>query len=519
MPVNTPHRLIRAMADKWARLRDCASGRDAIIAGGARYLPRLEGTQKTDYYTRGNFYNATARTVQGLAGAISQRPPTLDADVSLKAMAADVTAAGMSLEEFAREVTAEVVQMAYFGVLVDVADVVARPEGLTAATRPYLVPFKAEQIINFRTERIEGAEHLVFLVLRADVEEPDPQDEFATKVTEAYRVLRLTVVNGARVYSNERWQLAEAGDKAARPSFTRVSEAIPVRNGKPLDFIPFYFCGASNTNPEPDSPPLIDLADVNLAHWRNSSDHEWGLHMVALPTPWIAGAALQDGEKLSLGPSNVLPLPIGATAGMLEFTGSGLGAIERALERKERQMAVIGARMLEDQANAPETATAVAMRHSGEQVTLRSICQSIGRCLTSAMQAAGWWMSTAATPADVRCVVEMNQRFFVVKASPDEVRTALMLLQAEKITYDTFWHFIATGGWTPEGRTAGEELEELAKQGDVAPDDAGAEGEGDGETDDVDDAQADEGAEDGTNVEGEDEPEGVAPGRRLPPGR
>ena len=46
----------------------------------------------------------------------------------------------------------------------------------------------------------------------------------------------------------------------------------------------------------------------------------------------------------------------GATAGFLEFTGQGLTTFERAMDRDERLLAVLGSRLIEGQKKVGETA-------------------------------------------------------------------------------------------------------------------------------------------------------------------
>ena len=62
---------------------------------------------------------------------------------------------------------------------------------------------------------------------------------------------------------------------------------------------------------------------------------------------------------------------------MLEFRGQGLAAIEKDLDKMERLMAVLGARLLEEQPRTQETLGAVTLRHSGEYATLRTITRSV----------------------------------------------------------------------------------------------------------------------------------------------
>ena len=60
----------------------------------------------------------------------------------------------------------------------------------------------------------------------------------------------------------------------------------------------------------------------------------------------------------------------GASAGFLEYTGHGLTTFERAMDREERLMAILGARLLETQKRVGEAAEAIELKQSGENSIL-----------------------------------------------------------------------------------------------------------------------------------------------------
>ena len=64
---------------------------------------------------------------------------------------------------------------------------------------------------------------------------------------------------------------------------------------------------------------------------------------------------------------------LGATASYLEFKGDGLTTFERALDRVERILAVIGSRLLESQKRVSESAEALAIRQVGESSIIAGI--------------------------------------------------------------------------------------------------------------------------------------------------
>lgn len=469
MPVNSERQDYKRIAPQWSRVRDCYDGRDAIIAGGALYAPDLPGADvngNSAYRRRGNFYNAVGRTVQGMAGAISQEPPEVSGfPENIIEYLDDITLTNVPFETFSSEACREILLLGRYGILVDMPATPEVPDPQAGPSRPYACAYRAEDIVNWRTQRFNGDEQVTMVTLKETADQPDPLDPFACEQVCQYRVVELKS-SGCTV---QLWREKQEGNKKEWVPFG--AEVLLMRRGKPLNFVPFVFLGACASTPEIDRPPMLDLADVNLGHWRNSVDHEYGLHLVALPTPWIAGAKNpSDGlAPMKIGPSCVWELTEGGSAGMLEFTGQGLGAIVTAMGEKEKKMAVLGARLLEDSAAVQETASAVRMRHAGEHASLRSIAASMEVGLGDMLQIMAWWVGGEEKPVDVDVVVELNKEYLDVKASAQEVQVALTALQAGEISFETWWNFLQTGGWGREGIDAAAERKEINSQKALAP--------------------------------------------------
>jgi hypothetical protein len=127
-----------------------------------------------------------------------------------------------------------------------------------------------------------------------------------------------------------------------------VEIRTPLRRGKPLTLIPFVFHGPRHSLPDVDKLPLADIIAVNLDHYRLNADYKHGLHFTALPTAWVSGFDKEANLRIGASAAWVTET-VGASAGFLEFTGQGLTTFERAMDRDERLMALLGSRMLEEQ--------------------------------------------------------------------------------------------------------------------------------------------------------------------------
>src|SRR5436190_17377720 len=188
------------------------------------------------------------------------------------------------------------------------------------------------------------------------------------------------------------------------------------------------------------------------------------MHYTALPTAWVAG--FDRSTELRIGSSTawVSDTP-GATAGFLEFKGLGLSTFERAMDRDEKLMAVLGSRLLEGQKKVGEAAQAVELRQSGENSILSSLATSVSQSLTQVLRWIYWWNSIVDTPDNIgpdKVLVELNTDFSTKGMDPQELSAIVAAWQAGAISRDTMTDLFRRGEVLPEGRTDEEEMKLLA---------------------------------------------------------
>jgi hypothetical protein len=473
VPVNSPNAAYVEHKPKWQRVRDCREGEDAVKKRTTAYLPPLDvHANRPDkylgYLARATFFNATGRTVAGLAGAIFQKPPKVELPERIKDHAKDITMTGVSAEVFALNVVEEDLTTGRVGILVDLQ------LGKSTDGRPYWSRYNAEDIVNWSAERRGGDEILTLVVLREDYQEPDAKDRFISKTCDQYRELRL---NDAGQYTVTIWRKPEgkadyepwaptgADGKPAGPT-----TLIPQRRGKALDFIPFTFIGPTSTAPAVEKPPLLDLVNVNLAHYRNSADYEHGLHYTGIPLVWIAGAIPATHNpaepnspppQVIAGPDVAIYLEKDGKLGIEQADGETLGALENALKEKKEQMTTLGARMLEPP-GAAETATAVLGRAAGDHASIRTIAAAAEEGLTKAAQIHAYWMGVETRPSDAKATVTLNKDVVNAKLKPEEVRVLLEMYIEGAISAETFYHRLQGGEWARDGVSFEDEQKAIA---------------------------------------------------------
>lgn len=477
MPVNTPSKFYTDKSSKWERCRDVVGGVDAVKAKGTKYLPMLEthralnptlvasggsfsivSSAYESYKERALFYPAGRRTIQGLAGLlfghmVSVEGVTKNYQEQLK----DVTLTSVSMSSFALAMGIEILSVGRAGALLDMPQqdpVSSKPP------RPYWVGYKTEQILSVRMSRIAGQVMLTRVVLEEDVEAEDPKDPYVTQTRKQWRVLLLD----RNVYAVQVWRQADDDQKTVMLE----SEVIPLRRGTPLPFIPFVIAGPEGlVFSEIPDPPLLDLFDVNLSHYRTSADHEQGAHFTALPTPYVTGHALRDDEQLAVGAGVcwVFPNPQ-AQVGMLEFQGAGLKSLADLKEEKRQMMATLGARMLETQKNVQEAAETVRLRHAGEASALMVLAESLSLALSAMVRWHVYW-SEASSDLEAlskRITVKLNPDV-LSSLSPEEVRVLVSTWQAGAISKKTLYSNLEWGEYTRPGVSFEEEETEIESEG------------------------------------------------------
>ncbi|MBA2305202.1 MAG: DUF4055 domain-containing protein [Acidobacteria bacterium] len=454
--VSTVHPSFAAAEAVWDLCRTVAAGSRAVKAKGRLFLPQPSGMTTPNYAVylrRAALFPALGRTIQALCGTVFTRTPIVQGVPSaLVPHLADVTWSGdETVEDAAIWAVGEVLTTGRCGILLDMP---------IAGGRPYWVLVEAEAIINWRTARVgNDPDQLVHLVIRETVVVPTA-DGFGQTIVPQYRELALIDAT----YRTRIWTRSDPAlivDPAQTP-WVSGGWVEPTRRGQPLDVIPFSFIGPSGIAADVAKPPLEDLAQLVLDHYLHSADLGWGLFLTALPTPWVSGS--KTTTPLKIGSSVAWDLEAGGKAGMLEFTGAGLAAIRDAMAAKERQMALLGGKLLLDAptAQAAETATSARLKFASETASLRTIARAISAAFSRVLRWHCWWMGTGEMDPAIR--VDLNDDFFTLKATPEDVKALMLLLQTDAIAFETFYAQLQRGGWTREGVSAEQELSAIARQ-------------------------------------------------------
>jgi hypothetical protein len=451
MAIDSKHKDYLKLSPIWERCEDAVKGQDAIHDAGEKYLPRLKDQTDDEYKAykgRATFFNATGRTVDGLVGMVTRKAPVIEAVAGFNAYSNDVDLQGSTINEMIEHILREVIITNRFGCLVEY------PQGVVSATkaqveklniRPYITTYDADDILDWRLERVNNVMQPVYITLQecAEVMEGDELKEIPQ-----IRALHLE----KNVYLQRIWQKPKDKD------WVQVDEITPLMNGKPLNYIPFVLFGQAKKAFKSDLPIIYDLVNVNIAHCRVTADYEHGCHFTGLPTPVISGYRPNEKnpEKFYIGSTAAWVFPDkDAKAQYLEFSGQGLDSLVKNLESKEKQMAVLGAKIIEQQKSGVEAENTIRLRASGENSALANIAGLVSKQLTKLFTIMGEWAGIGAV------TVSLNKDYYPVSLSADDIIKLVQAWQGGGISKHTLRFNLREGEVYPDGWTDDDEEEAL----------------------------------------------------------
>jgi hypothetical protein len=464
MPASTQHPEYISNLQRWELVRDCVEGEDAIklrrdrsgsqalgvgllTADGTRYLPAPNPRDSSHenleryfaYRLRASFVNFTGFTKEGLLGMVFRTPAVIELPTGLEFLNDNADGGGTGIVQLLKDGIADTMETGRYGLLTDYPEA---PAGLTQAQveerglRATISTYPAESITNWRFETVGTITMLTLVVLKELVD--IPKDDFEVEQVTYHRALVL--LDGVYVQ-----QLYDENDKPIHDLI------VPTKSdGSTWSIIPFQFIGSQNNDPTPDKSVLLDLANVNVSHYRNSADYEESSFMVGQPTPVITGLSqswVDDVLKggVMLGSRTAIMIPGDGSASLLQADPNSMP--ELGMQRKEQQMIMIGARIIQDSSGV-ETAEAAKIRFGGQNSKLAMLAGNWDEALTTAIKWAGEFQGTSDEVS-----VETNKQYFDATLTPQEAIAGVQLLDRRVIAPSDLRGKLRKTGWIESDRT------------------------------------------------------------------
>ena len=439
MAVNAKHPEYSKNLIKWQLMRDALAGEVAK----EKYVPKLsdqEAEEYSAYVGRAEFYNATARTQVALTGLLFAKPPKVELPEALKSIGENISLDDDTLEALAKNIADECLSVGRCGVLVDLPSVekadYSKLEAERLNLRAYATLYKAENIINWKTTKINGSNVTSLVVLAETYAEPT-DDEFVDKIKTRYRVLDL----------HEGYYRQRVFSETKAGIFEVVSEIYPSANGQKLEYLPFTFFNVNDLKTSVEKPPLLDLAKINISHFRSEVDLEHGTHFTALPTPYVTGYQGESSEKLKIGSTAVWVInDPSAKVGFLEFSGAGLSTLENRIAVKEKRMSILGARLLLDEKKTAEATETLQMRKSGENAVLTSVASTISEGIVSFLKDIAFFENIVGE----NLIYEINTDYNLTMIEPQLLAQIIAGIQSRDIPNEVLYDALLKGELMPK---------------------------------------------------------------------
>lgn len=440
---------LSAIMGRYNKIRDCLIGSEAVKHKADLYLPVPRPTDKTkenlarykSYKDRAVFYNVTARTLGGLVGQVMSRSPVSEIPDILDMVEEDATGDGVNLEQMAEKTLAFSLSYGRSGLLVDFPNTggnVTVADLQSGRVRPVLAQYDPFTVINWRY-MTDGSVTKLSMVNLAETW-PFHDDGFEIKTACQFRVLE---INSNGFYTVTIWREFQnptswTSDKKIPTSENfRISEGpylVLGPDGNPLTEILFKFVGVRNNDGSIDNPPLADLAEINLAHYRNSADYEEACFQLGQPTYWCAG--LDEhwvkevmGGQIQLGALGGILLPSGGNAGLLQPEPNTM--CKEAMDTKERQMVALGAKLVE-QKTVQRTATEAMQENASEMSVLSSAAKNVSHAYEWALTKCAEFLNVKGEKIEYK----LNSNFQMMQLTPADRLQLVKEWQAGSITFD-----------------------------------------------------------------------------------
>jgi len=431
-------RELREMQEKYRKISDAIAGEEAVKAAAEKYLPipsscKKDSTGTVDldryqaYQTRALYYNVCQPTRDALVGQLFLRPPVVELPSELDILIADMNGEGLNLEQLVKKAANHVLPYGRGGFLADFPRTngqVTKSQIDSGEIRPIIRFFEPWAIRNWQIEKVGMVQKLTLLVLDEMYEYVEKGgDEFDIQSKLRQRVYRLKNDCCSVEVFNDEGERVEGYD-------------ICGKDGKPLDAIPFEFIGSENNDADVDEPPFLNLANINLAHFRNSADYEEGCFLCGQPTPVYAGLTVEWMENyfpkgIPFGSRASITLNEGATAQLLQALPN-MVAFE-AMKHKEDQMFSIGAKIINRDQKIEKKEKEVEIEAASQKSVLTTIKDNLQLALFASIKRAASFIGVDVSEKEHK--VELNENFDLTSMDPDEIRSTSELYNQSQITF------------------------------------------------------------------------------------
>jgi hypothetical protein len=378
------------MLPMWTKIQTLLDGTDSMRAAGTEYLPQHPEESDDAYSERlakATLLNMLKMTLDSWVGKPFSAPIKFGDDIpkELIDLTANIDLQGNDLNVFGRNWFRDGVGKAFSHVLVEFPRPQPRADGQPRTLeddrrdklRPYWVHIRPENVLFASREFRNGVEHVTSVRIL--------EHHTTLQGFEEVTVCRIREITPGYVKIYE-----EIKDKKTKKVVWKVVDEYPYD----LPYIPLVTFYADREDFMRGTPPLNDLADLNVSHWQGRADQTSVLTVARFPILAVSGAVTDD--KMVVGPNAWLHCPDAAGRFYyVEHSGKAINAGRTDLMDLEETMAEYGATFLKKRPGGA-SATARALDTAETTSPLQDMAIRFQSALARAMQFTADWLKIKA---------------------------------------------------------------------------------------------------------------------------
>ena len=451
MSLGEIHPTVKAMQDRALVCQTLMGGTKAMREAWKLYLPQEDAESDKAYLSRlrkSVLYPAFSKTVNGFVGKPFSKPIQLGDDVpsQMKDWLENCDLLGRDFDTFAREVFRRVLVDGFGFILVDypmVTTPLSLADEQAMGVRPYFVHVPLNNILGWRLSYSGGLPVIDQLRIKEQVEEPS--GAYGVKIVDQIRVLTPGHVDVFR----------SAGDpRTGASDWSLVPEMSGDTTFPGVPVVPVY---AGRVGFLEATPPLEDMAWLNVRHWQSSSDQAHILHVARVPILFGAGLDIPGGTEVVVGPNRLIRAPLGAQLSFVEHTGAAIAAGRQDIADMEEQMQRIAGEFLVRKKGV-KTATESRLEAMDGASVLKGWVWDYQDALEATLMVMGMWVGMPGG------TVEVYTGWDDTDVDSQDLVTVLGAAQSGFVSKDTWLWNLHRKGMLPPGITPEDEAERMAAE-------------------------------------------------------
>jgi hypothetical protein len=400
--VTAKHPLYGDYLPDWTILRDFSKGERYVKEQTTKYLPATAGmildgmgrdTQSVGaityraYVTRAVFHDFVSDAVLSMIGIMHSKPPKIDLPEEMKPLLDKATPDGLSLAALLRKINMEQILTGRVGLMADLPE----DPKIDGNPLPFLVTYNAETITNWDDGGFDPNYQKLNLVV-LDESGPVRDADFTWTTKQKFRVLKLdgNFVDQFGQQKPEGTYLQGVFDSEGA---TEQGFLAPVIMGKTAPRIPFVVINACDVHTNPDTPPLLALANICWALYRGEADYRQNLFMQGQDTLVVVGGVrdADPSKPVRTGAGARIDVDITGDAKYIGVQSTGLSEQSKCIDADKNSAIDRSMQLLNPRRTQRESGEALHTRVAARTVTLHMLANSGAEGLQGILRTIAEW--------------------------------------------------------------------------------------------------------------------------------